>query len=164
MARRRITLFVPGDSPADKNPYLSDKGAGASRVTADAEREESRRLGCYKTAWQKVSRFEKSKGVNRLGQPYGLKLVFGLVLANKANKAYSIAAVSFARKISIDAARMFYERRLRDLEMLFGLERWARWEFRHGSKASEIERERWRHYGLETAITSSHEKKMKNVV
>ena len=27
MARRRITLFVPGDSPADKNPYLSDKGA-----------------------------------------------------------------------------------------------------------------------------------------
>lgn len=159
MARRRITLFVPGDSPADKNPYLSDKGAGASRVTADAEREESRRLGCYKTAWQKVNRLEKSKGVNRRGRPYGLKLVFALVLANKANKARSIAAISLERKMSMDAARIHYERRLHELEMLFGLESWARWEFRQGLKASEIERERWRHYGLESHVTSSREKK-----
>jgi len=157
MARRKITLFVPGDREDGKNPYLSDKGAGASRVTADAKREQDQRLLNYKTAWQKVKRAEDAKGLDRLGKPYGLKLVFDLVLKNKANKAYSIAAIAFIRKSPIDAARKFYERRLIELEKMFGLAHWARWEFLHGSKASEIERERWRHYGPETAFTSSSE-------
>lgn len=145
MAKRRITLFVP--DATGRNELISDHGDEAQRrAEMDAEREQARRRRCYKTAWDRVSRFEKAKGLNRLGKPYGIKLVFSLILAHKANKAYSISAISLVRKISMEAARKFYERRLVDLEMMFGLESWARWEYLHGSKASEIERERWRHY------------------
>ena len=151
------SLIAAGDHGDDKNPLLSDCGLGARRITAEAKRDAKRARRSYKTAWERVKRHEKeaNKG-RRRKQPYHLLLTFQLLVKNKTDRDASVKALAEERGIKMKSARNLYEARLRELERLFSLGHWARWELWNGvDRASIITKACWVHYGPETADVST---------
>ena len=149
MARRVIVPHVAGGLAA------SDGGSGAELVLCGGDRlaaltHEQRRA---------VDRVRKRVGRNapECAQALSLILMFG------RDRGKSIAAMSETvvirgrrgrqadadadLKRRLKAASNRYFRHRRALMVLCGLEAWARWYDSHDSKASDIARARWLHYG-----------------